>query len=242
MPAFTADLHNHTPHISSDYRGSSDTTPRQIVEAALDAGIDVYAVTDHFSCGFVPGLILAAEQVAAETGRSLFVVPGTELRVRFGDDEAHITALFPQQGYATATTALFGMLGFSDELLSPHELPYATIERDPVRVARIIDSLGGIAVVAHADRVFGDYRLVDSPLFERLLAEDTVLAVDMLHARDGEYRLAACDVSLIGCSDSHCLEEIGRRRTLLAMPELSFDALRRALARRATVHLGTMPC
>ena len=237
MPAFTADLHNHTPH-SSDYRGAPDTTPREIVEIALDAGLDVYAATDHFSCGFVPGLIREAEQVARETGRRLLVVPGVELRVRHGEDEAHLTALFPQQGYEAATTALFGMLGFSDALISRHELPHKTLERDPVRVSRIIDSLGGIAIVAHADRDFGGYRLVDSMLFERLLFESTVLAVDMLHQERGQMMLAAYVVSLIGCSDSHSVEEIGRRRTLLAMPELSFPALRRALSRRATVHMG----
>lgn len=238
MPAFSADLHNHTPHISSDYRGPADTTPREIVEAALDAGLDVYAVTDHYSCGYVPCLIDAAEQVAQETGRTLLVVPGAELRVRHGDDEAHLTALFPHQGYATAIGALFDMLGFSDAAVGRAELPYVTVERDPVRVSRMIDSLGGISIVAHADRAFGDYRLIDSPLFDRLLAEDTVLAVDMLHQERGQMMLAAHDVSLIGCSDSHCLEEIGRRRTLLAMPELSFAGLRRALSRRATVHVG----
>lgn len=238
MPAFTADLHNHTPH-SSDYRGAADTTPREIVETALHAGLDLYAATDHFSYGFVPGLIDEAERVGRETGRRLLVIPGAELRVRYGDDEAHLTALFPQQGYETAIAALFGMLGFSDAVISRHELPYTTIERDPVRVSRIIDSLGGIAIVAHADREFGGYRLVDSPLFERLLLETTVLAVDMLHQDSGELALAAHDVSLIGCSDSHSLDEIGRRRSLLAMPELTFDGLRTALSRRATVHLGT---
>lgn len=240
MPAFTADLHNHTPALGADYRGSMDTTAREIVETAVDAGIDVFAVTDHFCWAFASELIEAAEDIYVQTGRRLLVVPGAELRLRENGDEVHIAALFPPEGFHTAFKTLFEMLDIALSEVGDCDLPAHAVNTDPVRVCRLIDSLGGIAIVAHADRVFGSYRLLDSPLFERLLLEEAVLAVDMLDHSSGELLLAARDVSLIGCSDSHALEEIGRRRSLVAMPELSFAGLREALSRRATVHLGAI--
>lgn len=45
MPRYTVDLHNHTPIIPTDYRGDVATTPRQIVETALERGIDLATVS-----------------------------------------------------------------------------------------------------------------------------------------------------------------------------------------------------
>lgn len=228
MPALAADLHNHTP-ASADYRRPG-TSAREIVETALAAGLDVYAATDHFSVGFAAELIAAAEQVAAETGRRLMVVPGTELRITYRGDEAHITALLPPDGFEPLFAALLDILGLTLPLAASEDLPFFTHEHDPVDVARIIHALGGIACVAHADRWFGDYRLFDSGLFSRLADEPAVAAVDFLDPDTGEAAKSLhVGLRTISCSDSHCCEHVGSRRAHLEMDDLSFASLKVAL-------------
>lgn len=233
MRVFSADLHNHTP-ASADHLWP-ETSAREIVEAALEAGLDIYAATDHISCAFVGALLAAADQVAEETGRRLLVVPGTELRVTSGSDEAHITALFDPKRYEKLFPALMHALGITVPCAAHAEAPFLTVERDPVGVARTIQALGGLACVSHVDRLFGDYRLIDTPLFDRLASERAVSAIDVLDPASARDRLAVFDVSVIGCSDSHSCDRIGARRTLLEMEDLTFASLRRALKRGAVV-------
>lgn len=229
MPAFVADLHNHTP-ASADHHQRGEVTPRDIVTSALDAGLDVYAATDHVDWSLSADLIEAAERFAHESGRRLFVVPGTELRMSYRGDEAHIVALFDIDRYESRFRALLAILGMTAALPGEHDLPFFTFEHDPVEACRAIDALGGIAVVAHADRPFGAYRLIDTPLFERLLAEPAVSAIDLVDPDTSCGRLDGSRKALITCSDSHSCHGIGARRTTLEMEGLSFEALRKALA------------
>jgi len=233
MPAFSADLHNHTP-ASADYR-RPETTPREIVEAALGAGLHVCGMTDHFSCGLGRALIDAADAVASDTGRRLLVVSGAELRITFRGDEAHITALYPAEGNEALFQATLGILGITSPMPAHEDMPFFTWEHDPVDVCRIIEALGGIAMVSHADRAFGDYRLIDSPLFWRLAEEPAVSAIDFLDPESHRDLVSGLRPSIIQCSDSHCCDDIGSRRSLVAMEELSFDSLKAALAAGAVL-------
>jgi len=78
------------------------------------------------------------------------------------------------------------------------------------------------------DRPFGDYRFIDSELVHQLAECEHVCAIELIdhasrrHLRDG---LAIAHIS---SSDSHSLEEMGRRTTTLELPELSFEGLRAA--------------
>lgn len=239
MPRFTVDLHNHTP-ASADFREPDSTTARDIVEAALDAGLDAYGVTDHLSCAFVPKLMAAADAFEQTTGRRLLVVPGAELRVTFGNDEAHIAALFSAGDYEAAFEGLLREVGLGGGALAGRHLPNVTFEFDPAEVCRIVHALGGIACVAHADRTFGTYRLIDSPLFDRLCEEPAVGAIDLrdpaAYGPDVERR----GLPVICCSDSHSCAGIGKRSVGLEMDDLSFESLKKALARRpAAVHSTT---
>ncbi len=229
MPVFAADLHNHTP-ASADHHRRSETAARDIVVSALGAGLDIYAATDHLDWGFSADLIEAADQVEDESGRRLLVVPGIELRITYRGDEAHIVALFDQDNYTHRFEALLTTLGVKAVLPGTDELPFFTFEYDPVDACRIIDALGGIACVAHADRAFGSYRLIERALFDRLLAETTVSAIDLIDPEASRARMDGCRPAIISCSDSHACGLIGTRRALLEMEELSFPALGRALA------------
>lgn len=230
MPRYTVDLHNHTPLIPSDYRGDPSTTPRQIVERALELGIDVWGIADHWSVAYGALALAAAEQVYTETGRRLLVVPGAELRVRHAAEETHLVALFPPQSVDDRFEALLGSLGLASPVAPLDELPYFAIEGDPLDVARRVVAAGGICHVGHVDRTFGDYCFIDSELVHHLAESPHVSAIELIdHSCRGRFRDGLA-IAHISSSDSHSLEEMGRRTAVLEMPELSFEGLKAAFA------------
>jgi len=224
------DLHSHSPLVPADYRGPQETTARQIVESALEAGLGLLAVTDHFSVDFVPHIEAAARRHAAESGVELLVVPGAEIRVAWGEDEVHLIALFPPESYRECFDELARTFGIDHTALLVEDLPRVTLRAHPSVVARRIVELGGLCHIAHADRVFGSYRLLDRPLFDRLAGSGAVAAVELVDpANRGEAARRAPGVSIIASSDAHSPSEIGRRRTTLLLDEPSFAGLARAL-------------
>lgn len=229
MPQFNVDLHNHTPLLPRDYRGAPDTAPRQIVESALAKGLDVYAATDHFAVDFCDRLIAASEEVAAETGRRLLVVPGAELKVRHGGDEVHVVALLPPDRATRAFAELLGVLGLTAPVAPLEQLHHVHVEHDPREVFHIIEAVGGMGIIGHADRRFGDYRLFDSPFMDTLLSSPAVRAVELVDMRHAE-ALSGYGVNTLQSSDSHSLAEMGRRSSTLSMEERSFPALIEALS------------
>ncbi|HEX9094077.1 MAG TPA: PHP-associated domain-containing protein [Coriobacteriia bacterium] len=230
MRTYSVDLHNHSPHVSGDYRGPESTCPRDLVVAALDAGIDVLAISDHFSVEYAAGVAAAASAERLVTGRALTVLPGAELKVRWRDDEIHYIALFEPGRAAHRFTALQLVLGIPAGE-DPSTLHRAVMEHDPVEVARAIDAVGGICHVAHADRLFGGYRLLDRPILARVLREAPIAAVELLdRANERAVRaLSPRPVCCIRSSDAHAPAEIGRRRTDLVLSEPTFRGLRDAL-------------
>lgn len=230
MPLYTVDLHNHTPHVSSDYKGPAGTTAADLVGAASAAGIDVFGVTDHMTVGFFREMQKAAEDEARRTGRTMLVVPGVEIKVVWGGDEAHMIALFPPGSAESAFRTLTDALGVRLENEPSESLPRLKVEADPVRLAGLVQDLGGICHVAHVDRWFGPYRLMESSLFGRIATKAPIGAVECLDPGSCEWLTRAehgCRV--IASSDSHAPEEIGRRTTRMELSELSFEALRAAM-------------
>lgn len=228
MPLYTIDLHNHTPLIPSDYRGDPATTPRQIVERALEVGIDVWGIADHWSVAFGPLVVAAAEEVAAETGQRLLVLPGAELRIRHEGEETHLVALFPPHEVGARFESLLHSLGLAAPVASLDELPYFALEYDPLEVARLVAEAGGLCHAGHVDRTFGEYRFIDSALVHHLAECGHISAIELIdHASRSLFRDGLA-IAHIASSDSHSLEEMGRRTATLEMPELSFEGLQAA--------------
>ncbi len=229
MPAYTVDLHNHTPLIPSDWRGAPGTTAREVVETALERGIDVWGATDHFSVDYAPEILAAAEEVERETGRRLLVVPGAELKVRHAGEETHLVCLFDPATVDADFRMLLGILGMTSPVAPVDELPWVSVDRGPLEVAEIVHVLGGICHIGHVDRSFGEYCFLDSELVHDLAASEHVSAVEVIDQACVERFRDGLAFARISSSDSHALEEIGRRTARLEMPGLSFEGLRAGL-------------
>ena len=231
MPVYSIDLHNHMPVPDADYRGPMDTSGDDVVRAALAAGIEALGVSDHFSLAFFRNVHAAA----VDTG--LLVLPGAEVRLSLGDDEAHLIALFPPEDAERCFATFMDAIGFA-ECARIDRLHRVVVEFDPVEAAKVISDLDGICVVAHVDRWFGEYRLLGRPLLRHLVEEAPCAALEFVDVGNaamlGDW---AAGVSLVRSSDSHHLDEIGRRVTAIEARGLTFEAIKGALcpATRETV-------
>jgi hypothetical protein len=223
MRPYTIDLHNHMPLERTDYRGPLETSGEDVVRAAVTAGIDVLGVSDHFSLDF----FRRAHEAAA--GLPLLVLPGVEMRLSWGEDEAHLVALFPPARAEERFADLMSVLGV-DRAKLEETLHRIVVEYDPVDAARAIEGLGGMCHVAHVDRWFGAYRLLDRPLLQRIVEEAPVVALEFLDLENAARLGPLADrVACIRSSDSHRCDEIGQRSSVVEADERSFEGIRRAL-------------
>jgi PHP family Zn ribbon phosphoesterase len=226
----TVDLHNHTPFVSGDYRAAGTVTAEQLIRAAARTGVDVLGVTDHFSVGFVSAMQDAASKQIVEGEPSVLVIPGAELRITWEDDETHLVALFRPEAYERQFAEVCRLLNLNGQLVDPRSLPSLSVEADPVEVVRAIDALGGMCHIGHVDRCFGAYCLKDTEMLDRLVDEAPISAVEVVESDSClllGHRMR--HVSCIRSSDSHAVDQIGRRATMLELDEQSFDGLKRAL-------------
>jgi len=233
---FRLDLHIHT--VLSPCTDIAEMTPRAIVRAALDSGMDMIAICDHNSARNT-----AATRRAA-LGTGLAVIPGIEVT---SSEEVHILGLFPTDEAAAAMQdeVYARLYGENDEEVFGYQV--VVDEHDQVddldqrlligattipaeRVVKLIQSLEGLAVASHVDRAgFG--------VFSQLGFIPPGMNLDALEVSgrsDFEAagaRYAQCrDYTLITSSDAHWLQEIGSAHTEARMAEPSFEELGKALA------------
>lgn len=135
--------------------------PPLIIEAALDRGINLIAVTDHNATGNVRSVIAAAE------GTGITVLPGMELQTQ---EEVHLLCLFDSISQAETWQSVvdsrlptmrnrpefFGdqlIVDSAGNFLSREERLLATsVQMSLEQAVTAVTQLGGLAVPAHVDR------------------------------------------------------------------------------------------
>jgi PHP family Zn ribbon phosphoesterase len=224
------DLHIHTP-LSACYVDSMrpeagrHTTPEDIVAAALAAGLDAIAVTDHNGAEMVD----AVRPVAEAHGLTIF--PGTELSTRGG----HLLAIFDVNVDSAVVRDLIGAIGFRREQWGDG------FQRSEVwldEVMHEIDARGGIAIPAHVDREPRGFLASDGKPSDksRIYGHEHLAALEITDPRRRERWIRGSDPRYplprpcIQNSDAHAPEEIGRRPTLFRMERVNLAGLRDALA------------
>lgn len=224
------DLHIHTPfsacyidHIKPE--ANRRTQPAEIVDAAVAAGLDAIAVTDHNGAEMIDLI----RPLAAEQGLTIFA--GTELSTRGG----HLLAIFDVDTEVAVIRDLLGAIGFRPDQWGDG------FQRTDVWMDIAIDEIakrGGLAIPAHVDReprgfLASDERPSDKA---RIYNKEAIAALEITDPRkkarwnrglDPRYpRPRAC----VQSSDAHAPEEIGRRPVLVRLEALRLADLRQALA------------
>ncbi|MBF0329394.1 MAG: PHP domain-containing protein [Nitrospirae bacterium] len=229
MRAYRADLHIHT---CLSPCAEIDITPKRIVDAALNKGLDIIAISDHNSA--------ENTQVAVRIGieKGLTVLPAMEITT---SEEAHVLAIFGEVPDALAMQEVIyrtlpegyhdeERLGYqlivneNDEILEFCKRMFFGATGLPVKeLVDKIHSFGGIAVASHIDR---EYFSVVSQL--GFIPPDVVFDGLEISAATSRKKAEAvfgdyASFPWITSSDSHSLDNIGRRYTSFSLETPSFE-------------------
>ena len=225
---YQVDLHVHTP-LSVCYADRSASSG-QIARAAVAAGLDAIAVTDHHAFRG------ALEVAAAAANSGLTVIPGIEVTTR----EGHFVALFESDNDYEARMAEFlRWLGIAPDQYGDG---HAMSRRDAGAVLDEIERIGSLSIAAHIDRWPSGFLESAQPrgVKERIHASEHLGALEITIPQDktawnqGRVRGYPKNYACIQSSDAHSLQDIGRRRTLLDVESISLGTLKLAFKQHET--------
>ncbi|MFC1918821.1 PHP domain-containing protein [Chloroflexota bacterium] len=216
------DLHVHTPK-SLCYSDPS-VTPEQIVDAALAAGLEAIAITDHNTVEAVDDIRRAAME------KNLRVFPGVELSTKGG----HVLALF---GLDTPVENLEDFLGYVGVPREGWGDATAMTGGGIEEVFQKIDEQGGIAIAAHIERWPSGFLETDAPSRIKMRIHSnrylSALEISVPQNKDlwnaGLVRNYPKKYACVQGSDAHALSEIGRRPVYVQMEQVGLEALRLAI-------------
>lgn len=246
MPGATfirADLHVHT-YQDTDAAPAPDLDA--YIDAALNCGLGVLAITDHNTAQFARGAVKAA------VGKPLLVLPGIEISTHDG----HLLAIFPPGGLAELD-ALANPANLSLKVLSDTEQRSA---RSMLDLVQEVHARGGLAIPAHVDAADGIQEHLQPAELAELLSSPALAGIEFQNsdrlttwftdsdhdqhrlaawkARQGVRELRERGLARLMSSDAHTPMAVGQdraRRTLtrLRLDDPNFDAVRNAIAYNA---------
>lgn len=224
------DLHVHSPG-SHDFV-DRDATPRDWLQSARNAGLDVVAVTDHNGGEFIDAL-------RRDEDGSVVVLAGVELTSSEG---VHLLALWSSESSANAVRGFLGDCGIPGEEFGNRGTRAAKPYKECIEIAA---RHGALCIAPHADADAGrsgQYRgllkgIGDNRHLSEILQSPNLVAAevvtndaglhDRLRGRGQAYD--ASDRALVRFSDAHDLSAIGQRSTWIKMTRPDPEGLRLAL-------------
>ncbi|MBN1541654.1 PHP domain-containing protein [candidate division KSB1 bacterium] len=245
---FKADLHIHTVLSAC---AELSMGPKDIVEAALRADLNLIAITDHNSTENIAAVIGAAR------GTKLTVLPGMEVST---SDQIHLVCLFPdmktaidfqnfiyahlQQGHYDED--LYGpqiVCDHRDHIVEKNcKLLMFGIRASVRLVAQETARLGGLIYPAHIDRhAYSIYRHHSSLPFD-IHFDAVELSTHGDSAQMIKEHPELEKYSFVFASDAHDISDIGKSTTCFFMQEPSFHELKLAFAGKEGRRISLHPC
>jgi predicted metal-dependent phosphoesterase TrpH len=206
--------------------------PRQIIERAQAAGLDMIAVTDHNAAGNVAAAVRLAR------GKNMTVIPGMEITTI---EEAHILGLFEKIDDAVRVETVVAkslpkapanyklgndqvIVNELDEVLgfSPYLLLGAT-RLSVYEVVDLIHSVKGLAIASHIDREAFSIPSQLGFIPQDLQLEAVEISPNTTRSVAKKTFAQYQHLPMVSFSDAHQPDEIGRRSTdfWLAGPTLA---------------------
>ncbi len=226
------DLHIHTK-ASHDFIG--EITPLDIVNKAIEKGLDAIAITDHNTVEWVDEVKKAAEET------SITIFPGVEISCTGGKYGIHIIAIFDTDKDSKYLIGFLGALGISAKEYGKQD---SLIEKSIIDVINIIHDWNGLAILAHANSskgvlhdMQGQQRIrtiqhpyllaVEATDFDKPVGERTI---DYLNGKDPNYKRKLAVFQSSDNRDSegngHSLEGIGSRFSYFKLDKINLEGLR----------------
>ena len=224
---WAVDLHVHSPasaDVVPETFGAS--SPEEIVAAALDAGLDAIAITDHNSVAWV------ARVAEAASGSELIVLPGMELSTA----EGHLLGIWEE---GTDTQLLKDTLVALKIRTKDHGKLDISTEVGFAAAAEEIQSSGGIAIAAHGDREKGILKLSVAAHRKKILQASALAAVEVVSLETVDKvarQVSPGEIACVRGSDCvlprvphHTISGIGHRRTWVKASRPDLKGIRHAL-------------
>jgi 3',5'-nucleoside bisphosphate phosphatase len=235
MKRYKADCHVHT--LLSPCAGL-EMTPRNIVKAAVDFGLDIIGITDHNTTRHA---LLVKELAERE---QIFVLTGAEVTTR---EEVHCLTFFEHpfqlhefQKFIDQNTnfipnkeKLFGYQPVIDEdenitEMIPWYLP-AALKAGIHTIEKVVHELDGIFIPAHVDRqsngIFGQLGFIP----DGLICDALGISAKANEKHVKQQYVLQTKMTLIRNSDAHYLKHFGEICTVFKMNEVSYSEIKKAL-------------
>ncbi|WP_114905917.1 AAA family ATPase [Ornithinimicrobium murale] len=224
---WAVDLHVHTP-------GSEDVNPddfgsaHDIVSAAVAAGLDAIAVTDHNTSAWCQQMAEAARDA------SLIVLPGVEISTT----EGHLLAIWEERTDPTIIDEVLVRLGIGR--VDRGKLDIAA-EVGFAEAAEEVERAGGLAIAAHIEKEKGLLRLAVKAHLKKTLLNTAIHAAEVVHLDSTDQVKGVLgnerDLAFVRSSDAwdatrnrHSIDGIGVRRTWVKASRPDLIGLRHALS------------
>ena len=149
---FRCDFHVHGPK-SDDYKPKTDT-PEIWLQAAIDAGLDCVAITDHNSGEWIDALKTALQKMKEKEEIKLVLFPGVEITVQGG---YHLLVLFDPSKDRDHVKSFLTDAGILNDM-------QGIIDKQAKDITMVLDAAQnhqGICILAHANDTKG-FLLQDS--------------------------------------------------------------------------------
>ena len=237
---WAVDFHVHTPG-SQDVRDENYGTASEIVSAAISAGIDAIAITDHNTAAWCDAMQIAA----ADT--DLVVLPGVEISTT----EGHLLGIWEEGTSSTVIEDVLTVLGIRTRDRGKLDIAANCGIAD---AAKQVAEAGGVAIAAHVDKPKGLLTGISVAAHQkRTLLEPSLAAVEVVDLSTratvngklgGERTLAFVQGSDTWDSSlsRHSLTGIGARRTWVKSSRPDLVGIRHALVDPdLRVRLGNAP-
>jgi hypothetical protein len=226
------DLHVHTK-ASHDFNG--EVTPQDIVQMAIEKGLDAIAITDHNTVEWIDEVIGAAKET------SLTIFPGIEISCTGGEHGIHVIAIFDVDKDAKYLVGFLGALGITPE---EYGKPDSLIEKNVIEVIDLVHKWNGLTILAHANSSKGVIHDMKGEQRTRIIQNPFLLAVeatdfdkpvgkrtiDFLNGKDAVYKrklavFQSSDNRDVG-GNGHNLESIGSRFSYFKLDKINLEGLR----------------
>jgi hypothetical protein len=237
---WAVDLHVHTPG-SKDVRDEDYGTAADIVSAAVAAGIDAIAITDHNTAAWCD----AVRTAAADT--NLIVLPGVEISTT----EGHLLGIWEEGTDSSVVDDLLVLLGIKTPDRGKLDI---AAKSGLAEAAKYVADAGGVAIAAHIEKPRGLLTSISVAAHQkRTLLEPCLSAVEVvdLATRDKVNGKLSSErtMAFVQGSDTwdmslsrHALSGIGVRRTWVKASRPDLIGIRHALADPdLRVRLGDAP-
>lgn len=216
---YKVDLHIHTPQ-SNDYR-DKDASATDIVQAALNAGLNAIAITDHNDYRFIDAIKSAA------LGTELVVFPGVEVST----SEGHLLVIFdPDKDETVVKDFLMSCCSIRNTEFGEES---TICDKKIDEVAAEAKKQGGIAIAAHFDDRKGLLQAVTIGQRKIKIVESlTIEAYELCKTENKNRWLEGIDYGVsLACiqgSDAHSIDRIGHKPIWVRVAELNIAGLQQA--------------